>query len=261
MGVIESIKSRKSVRRYQDIYLDSEILKGIKNDLENYIPKFGESKIRFQILKAEDEIEAAKLGFLWGIGKINAPHCIVGICQDDEGMQEIGFALEQEVLKLTSAGYGTCWLGTFDREALNLKCRIKGKEQIGIVIAFGVAQKEGFLNNNFRKIAGSTKRKDIKEIWMNYAEEKNNKKIAGLVEMSILAPSSNNKQPVRIIIRENRADFFLVEDSKINAGIFMAHFYLCASQISNDVNILIVREPFKCYNQRKEMDYVASILF
>jgi nitroreductase len=93
--------------------------------------------VRFEVLTPEDEAEAAKLGFLFGLGKINAPYCIIGICDNDLGMQELGFALEQEVLKLTSAGYGTCWFGTFDRKTLNVKLNIKENERISVAVAFG----------------------------------------------------------------------------------------------------------------------------
>lgn len=108
MNIKESIQVRKSVRKYKDTYVESNILKEIQKDLENYTSKFGTSRVRFEILTAEDETKVAKLGFLWGAGKINAAYCIIGICENDQGMQELGFALEQEVLKLTSAGYGTC---------------------------------------------------------------------------------------------------------------------------------------------------------
>jgi nitroreductase len=261
MNIKESIQIRKSMRRYKDTCVDSEILKEIQSDMEKYNPEFGTSRVRFKILMPEDETEVAKLGFLWGVGKINAPYCIIGICDNDQGMQELGFALEPEVLKLTLAGYGTCWLGTFDRRELNLKCSIIREERIGVVIAFGVAHEGGFLNNNFRKIAGSTKRKNIKEIWMNYPEEGADEEIAEMVKMSILAPSSNNGQPVRVIIKEKRADFFLVGNSRIDAGIFMSHFYLCASEISDTVNISIESHPLECYNQEEAAKYVASIFF
>ncbi|MDO9490931.1 MAG: nitroreductase family protein [Acetobacterium sp.] len=261
MSLRESIQTRKSVRRYKDTCVERNIVIEVKNDLQNYTSKFGTSRVRFEVLTAEDETEVAKLGFLWGVGKINAPYCIIGICEDDQGMQELGFALEPEVLKLTSAGYGTCWLGTFDRKALNLKFNVKEKEQIGVVIAFGAAQEGGFLNSSFRKIAGSTKRKEIKEIWMNYPEVKAAEEIAMLVKMSILAPSSNNGQPVRVIIKEKRADFFLIGNSRIDAGIFMSHFYLCASEICDNVNISIESYPLECYTQEKATKYVASIFF
>ncbi|PKM68640.1 MAG: hypothetical protein CVU95_03295 [Firmicutes bacterium HGW-Firmicutes-2] len=261
MDIIESMLKRKSVRKYKDTLVESNILIEIQKNLEKYIPKFGNSRVRFEVLMTKDDTEDVKLGFLWGVGKINAPYCIIGICEDDLGMQELGFALEPEVLKLTYAGYGTCWLGTYDRKVLNLKCSIKKNERIGVVIAFGIAQDEGFLNNNFRKIAGSTKRKDIKEIWMNYTEENLDEGILEIVKMSTLAPSANNGQPVRVIIKEKRADFFLVGNSRIDAGIFMSHFYLCARETSNTVSISIESHPLEGYNQENAAKYVASIFF
>lgn len=165
-----------------------------------------------------------------------------------EGMLEIGFALEQEVLKITEAGFGTCWLGTYDGRLLADRYNLASNEKIGIAVAVGVAKDEEFINTQFRKIAGSTKRRSIQEICLNYGDINLDMQIIEMIELSILAPSPNILQPVRVAIENNRADFYLNSDSSVDAGIFMSHFYLCAVEIYKEVKVIVEQPKEKCYN-------------
>lgn len=262
MNATMAIKARKSTRKYKDSNVNKELMAQVKQDLEEFAPIFSKAKVRFEILNSLKETKNAKLGFLWGIGKINAPCCIVGICEDmDEGMKEIGFALEQEVLKITEAGYGTCWLGTFNAKALSDKCKLTDKEKIGVVVAVGVAKEDGFMNTQFRQIAGSTKRKSIQEICLNHNDKNLDSQIIEMMELSILAPSANNMQPVRVAIENNRADFYLKSDSSVDVGIFMSHFYLCAIEKYKEVKVSVEEPKSKCYNVDDSSIYAASIIF
>lgn len=258
MNIKNAIISRKSVRKYSDEAVDKLMLNRIQQSLNNYIPLFSETKVRFQVIDSCEQTKKAKIGFLFG--KINAPCCIVGICEDDKkGMLELGFAIEQEVLKLTDEGYGTCWLGTFNREVISKICGIKENEKPGIVIAVGKAKENVFMNNGFRKIAGSTKRKNPDEVCIDSLNKTESSIINEILKLSILAPSANNNQPVRVNIDENKADFFLVNDSTIDAGIFISHFYLCAKEYFNDVKIIIENSLEK--TNEKGHNYIATIIF
>ena len=229
MNVQGAIKTRKSVRKYTSEKVDVQFLQQIQVDLDNYTPTFSDTKVRFQITNNYDDTQKTKIGFLHGLGKINAPCCIVGICGDDnQGMLELGFALEQTVLKLTDAGYATCWLGTFDKTTMAEMCSLQENEKVGIVIAVGYEKNDAFMNNGFRRIAGSVKRKSFDEISIKSSYTDADCKVKKIINLSILAPSANNVQPVRVSADHSRADFYLIENSKIDVGIFMSHFYLCA---------------------------------
>lgn len=262
MNAIMAMKARKSIRKYKEDSVPKELLKQVKSDLQEYVTVVSEAKIRFEIIDSLEQMKSAKLGFLWGIGKINAPCCIVGICEDmHEGMTEIGFALEQEVLKITEAGYGTCWLATFNDKYLSDRCHLTNNEKIGIAVAVGVAKDEDFINTKFRKIARSTKRKNIEEICLNYNDISKDFSILEMIELSILAPSANNLQPVRVAIDHDRADFYLKGDSNVDAGIFMSHFYLCAFEKYKEVKVSVEEPKVKCYNVDNSCTYIASIIF
>lgn len=262
MNINEVIQKRKSVRKYEKTNVNQDVLSEIEKDLDNYVPVFSSSKVRFEIIRNEEMTQNVKLGFLFGIGKIDAPCCIVGIYEDNQkGNQEIGFALEQEVLKLTQLGYGTCWLKTFDKELLTKLCNVTKEEEIGVVIAVGIEKQDDFMNSKFRKLAGSKKRKSISEICLNESQENMDKQIIDMIKLSILAPSANNAQPVRIGIDNNRADFYLTNESMIDTGIFISHFYLLVKEQYNNVKIIVEKPNPKCYNVNNGHTYIASIMY
>lgn len=259
MNVLAAIEVRKSVRKYKNEKIDPHTLEQLQSDLDRYTPVFSHAKTRFRVINNYEETQKAKIGFLYGLGKINAPCCIAGICKNNEGMLEIGFALEQEVLKLTDMGYATCWLGTFDRQAIAEMCSLKDYEKVGIVIAVGYQKDDAFMNNGFRRVARSDTRKNFDEICMNHLDKNMDDKIRKMIHLSMLAPSANNGQPVRVKIGHNRADFYLVNDSKIDAGIFISHFYLCALELYHEVKIISENPPKA--DIPDNYAYVSSILF
>lgn len=237
MNLLEAMEQRKSVRSYSMEEVEERILTQLKDSLtqsSNFAEKSG---ARFEVLTGYSK--EAKTGFLFGIGKIKAPGMIVGIYEKEEELIEIGFRLEQEVLFLVREGYGSCFLGTFDESALRSCCKLTDKEHIGIVLVFGKPNKDGsFMNGTFRSLAGSTKRKSYQEILLNANEYEEQSAIVDVVKHAIMAPSGNNMQPVRVMVRENQAVFYLKNrHSLVDLGIFLAHFYLCCLEIYDNVEV------------------------
>lgn len=204
MAIQEIIERRKSVRKYKSEPVDRHLLEQLQANLDKYISAFSNAKIRFQVINNYENTQKMRIGFLYGLGKINAPCCIAAICDNGEGMMEIGFALEQVVLKLTERGYATCWLGTFDKQAMANLCGLKGSEQIGIVIAVGYEEDNAFINNEFRKVTRSNKRKKLEEICINSTLADIDDRVRQIIQLSILAPSANNVHlyALKLIITE-----------------------------------------------------------
>lgn len=226
MNYVKAMEERKSVRNYEDAEVEEAVVKTLEASLSRKRPGISSGSIRFSILTAREAVKEARTGFLYGIGKINAPAIIVGICEKPEDQLEIGFLLEREVLYLTEKGYGTCFLGTFQREALRTLCHLSDTEQISVVVAFGKKKSGTFLNGGFRTLAGSTKRKNYREILWNAAEFSEASPLIDAVKHAIMAPSGNNRQPVRVLIKGTAASFYYEKGCELDAGIFMAHFYL-----------------------------------
>ncbi len=262
MNLKETITKRKSVRKYADTPVSQDLIDSIQKDLSNYTCIFSDSKVRFEVISNLKEEKDVSLGTLWGLLKINSPCCILGIYEvSSQGMLDLGFALEQQVLKITAAGYGSCWFGNFNANSFAHIGNLSSTEKIGIIISFGLPKEDTFLNTNFRKIAGSTKRKPISEICLNYDNIANNSTLIELIHLSILAPSANNAQPVRIGIDNNRADFYLTNNITIDAGIFISHFYLYAKSLFSQVSLIEDRPLVPAYTVPPASTYIASIIF
>lgn len=237
MNIIEAMEQRKSVRSYKNEEVEEKVISQLKESLGKTAGSLVKGNVRYEVVTGF--CKEAKTGFLYGMAKINAPAMIVGIYEEEEDLIEIGFRLEKEVLELTMKGYGTCFLGTYDEETLRSYCKLSDKEKIGIVVVFGkVNEKSKFRNGALRSIAGSTKRKNYKEIMLNADNYQEADKMVTMVKHAIMAPSANNVQPVRVKVEEGKALFYLKESKYlVDLGIFVAHFYLYSKEICDKVEI------------------------
>lgn len=238
MNNLQAMEYRKSVRSYRNEEVEERVVTQVLDSLSKEQSGLTSGRIRFEAIVGDNNVKNAKTGFLFGLGKINAPAMIVAIYEDEQDLVEIGFRLEKEVLFLVKEGYGTCFLGTYDEKKLRHVCKLSEQEHIGVVLVFGKANEDSrFMNGTFRSIAGSTKRKSYQEILLNADEFTEEDAIVDVVKHAIMAPSGNNCQPVRVLIKENQATFYLRDNHLIDLGIFMAHFYLYCLEIYDNVTI------------------------
>jgi len=273
MNLYDAITNRVSIRKYADKPVEVSILNQLKDDLKKLVPLDPNSTARLELISDTEIVKEIGIGFLGGRLKINAPHCIVGITSGEENCaQNVGFILEQAILNLGDKGISTIWLGTFSKEKIQSICHVKPNEKAIIVIAFGYAEK-GFYNSGMRKLLSASKRKDITEIafykgWGNTVEPYllNNQPMKKILSMSTRCPSGNNAQPVRVVLEEDRALFYIkinskYETYKIDAGIFMAHFYLSCIEEALKPVICIDRLEHNNYNIPNDYTYIGAIQY
>lgn len=273
MNLYNTITNRKSIRKYSEKQLDDKVLKQIKLKLQNLKLLNSSINVRFELITKPEITSTTGIGFMGGMIKINAPHCIVGITENKEGcMENVGFALEQAVLQLQNEGISTCWLGTYNKESIHSICNIKENEEIAIVIALGYAEKS-FYNNGMRKLLSTSKRKNItetcfykewgKDISQYLLKEASMKKV---LYMASLSPSADNGQPVRVIVEENKTLFFVrvnkkSELYKVDVGIFIAHFYLSGIQEGLDLTFYVDHEHHTHYNIPNDYIYIGNLRY
>lgn len=253
------ICNRKSVRKYNSECVTEEILNTLQSNLDDYkcIQVQNQGEVRFQVLETDKE---SGLGFLFGLGKINAPYCIAGIVTRKEQELEVGFALEQQVLYLTEQGLGTCWLGTFDKKIMSKRCHLQKNEMICYIVAFGYSTQTGFMNNNFRKLAGSVKRKPFQEICL-VKEHDVNDMVKECINMAILAPSANNIQPVRVLPESMNIHLYQKNDAYIDTGIFLSHCYLILEKYKAEGKLQNITITFDTQNKINDFKEVTCISY
>lgn len=230
--ITEVIKSRYSVRNYEDKPLSDEIIKA----LEDYISKVDNPfkiNIRIKLIKKDSFKNESKLG-TYGVIK-GASYYLVAACEDkDFALEALGYTLEKVILYCTSLGLGTVWLGgTFSRGDFSKAINLKENEILPIVSPVGY---EGGKKSLLATIIGShkNKRENYSDLFFNENFDtpltlEGANEYGEALEMVRLAPSASNKQPWRIVKNDDEIHIYTngkINMNKIDIGIALCHLDL-----------------------------------
>lgn len=236
----EIIKSRHSVRTYENNELPKDVLNKVKtyiDEINNSNGIFG-NKIRINLIEKNDENKETKLGTYGVIKGANYYLTAAYDKSDDKGLYDIGYLLEKVVLYCTDLGLGTVWLGgTFNKSKFAEAINLKDNESLSIVCPFGIeADKKTFIakmlgvNTNKRKDFTSLFFKDNFDTALSYEEAG---EYGEVLENIRLAPSALNKQPWRIVKEDNKLHIYSdgkIDMNKVDIGIALCHLELTARE-------------------------------
>ena len=240
-SIMDSIRSRKSVRSFDGQSLRPDDLAKLRAFMENIENPYGQ-KVNFLLLDAGQEKLSCPVitgTELYVGGKLKpAPHC----------NEAFGYSFECLVLYARSLGIGTtCIGGTIDRAAFELAMGLEGDELMPCVSPLGYpAEKMSLREALMRKSIRADERRPFEELF--FAEDFDiplTKAAAGPLAAPLeavrLAPSAVNKQPWRIVLTEQAAHFYLqrarglggslIDMQKIDLGIALCHFSLTAREL------------------------------
>jgi len=250
-NAFEAIKERISVRSYSSRPVEETL----RRDLEDYIETLGSGPFgitpRFKILALEplDKKEMRGLG-TYGFIK-GARLYLLGAVKDAPGaMEDLGYCMEKIILKATSLGLGTCWLGgTFKRAAFARKMSLDTGELLPAITPVGhPVNKTTSADRLTRLAAKSKKRKPWSEVFFGPGgkaplTDNEAKRYHDPLEAVRLGPSASNRQPWRIIKDEAGKFHLFLKESKLfnrilgkirlqnlDMGIAMCHFAMVARE-------------------------------
>ena len=253
MTMIEAIRTRKSCRTYDERVIEPEKSDELKQFLASQIKTPFGSTVRFHLIDC-GEMEIGELKNLTTYGVIRgARQFIVGaVVKQTRAMEDYGYCLERMILKATSLGLGTCWLGgTFKRSGFADKIGIKEGESLPAVTPVGYPRdRRSVVDRVFRYVASSDKRKPWNELFYlhdtgHFLDDRNCGGFSTHLECVRLAPSASNKQPWRIIMGGGQGAFHFylkrtpgygnmgkgIELKNVDMGIAMCHFELAAQEL------------------------------
>ncbi|MGN1277845.1 MAG: nitroreductase family protein [Floccifex sp.] len=211
MDVIEAMKNRHSVRQYELVAIENNILSILQDEI-NSCNK--ESGLHIQLIANEPK---AFDGLMAHYGKFSGvTNYIALIGPKNEQLDGLcGYYGEKLVLKAQQLGLNTCWVamtykkipGTFE---------IKSNEKLTVVIALGYGKTNGVAH----------KSKDMKAV-SNICEESPEWFRNG-VKAALLAPTAMNQQKFYITYMDG---FVSIKPgfgfySKVDMGIVKYHFEL-----------------------------------
>lgn len=220
-SIVQTIQTRSSWRTFQRNPLEAQLLKEIEQMIATKIPGPFERATRFQLLFAEGENQTALQGLrTYGFIKGASAFVAGAVEQGQYDLEEYGYQLEYRILKLTQMGLQTCWLGgTFSQSKFAARIQLQKGEVLPAITPLGIAlEKRRTFDQVVRKVAQSAQRRDWEELFFNTDLEPLTPEMAGdfsdALEALRLAPSSNNKQPWRVVMDQGRLHFYLWRKGK-----------------------------------------------
>lgn len=252
--VVDLARQRHSCRSFDGRGLPP----GILADLEGFFAGLAwpfASRLRFGVIdnekvRSENLFSAGSYGLIRG-----ARFYLTALVRKDEPRrwEDAGFALEAVVLRATSLGLGSCWIGgVFDRKRFGRALGIGAGEQLPAVIAVGrPAARPSLRDRLVRWSAGGDRRKSPAELffagdWRTPLRYEESPQWAPPLDCLRLAPSASNKQPWRVLRAGGAFHFFLGRDrayssmmpladlQRIDLGIALCHFQAAAADAGLD---------------------------
>ena len=241
MELYDAIFYRRSTRKYSNKRVKEGLLEEVKNICSQITYLNQELDIKAHVVERGHLVQ-----FSMGKScKFKAPHYIVITSKNgDDYLQNIGFAMEEVVLKLTTLGLATCWLeSNIKREDIldfvDLSVdELENEEDLNLehpysIIAFGYPEES-------EKLFRTDKDTDRKRI--NHVCKKINKDIEKIVESVRWSPSMKNSQPWVLYNDSNMIHLYeekqkknLKFTNKISMGIALRHLDIASKEFGLEV--------------------------
>lgn len=239
-SIEKSVKKRYSVRNYKEQEVELDKRKAIESFVNSLDNPFG-NKVNFHYLENREMKDEDKLG-TYGVIKGAMQYIGTTIKLEPMALEALGYELEAVILYLAHLELGTCWLGgTFNRKGFAKAMNIEEDEIFPIITPYGyAATKKHMKEIVMRKMIKADQRKEWNQLfYINDFQTTLTKEKAGDLEVPLemvrLGPSASNKQPWRILIKDNACHFyeykqpgysdsFPYDIQRVDMGIAAAHF-------------------------------------
>jgi len=247
--VVELIRSRTSVRDYTEEAIPPAARAELERACSSLVRGPLGTSCRF-LLVERDRAGVGPAAAIGTYGMIRGARTyLAGAARRGPADQEdYGFLFEQLLLKAADLGLATCWLGgTFTRGGFAAAAGLAADEAMPAVSPVGLAPgRRSIWDGAVRTLAGSRRRKPWAELFFDggFATPLP-RESAGpyreALEMVQLAPSASNRQPWRLLRRDDAFHFYLRRTpgygrvagndlQRLDIGIAMAHFQLTLAE-------------------------------
>ena len=140
-STIDVLRTRRSIRRYEDKDVSSDVLGEILEAARQAPSAANRQPYRFIVL-TDDDLKRPLSKGLWNRFIKDAPVTIVG-CADTSGITgkwaviDTTIAMQNMVIAAWSLGVGSCWIGDFKEQKVKTLLSIPEKWKVVALLPFG----------------------------------------------------------------------------------------------------------------------------
>lgn len=257
----ESVRSRRSVRTYDPQPLTAQDRDALCAYMEKIENPYG-IPVTFRLLEGMSSPVV-----------VGTDLFVAGKMEKNTHMNEaFGYSFEKLVLYAEAMGIGTVWIGgTMDRGAFEKAMALSANEVMPCVSPLGYpAKKMSLRETMMRKTVKANERLPFEQIAFRGSfnvpmAESEAGALRLPLEMVRLAPSAINRQPWRMVAKDDTVHFYIkrskgfgsgeIDMQKIDMGIALCHFEMMARERGMEPEFVIAEPEME---GKGEMAYIAS---
>ncbi len=239
--LFQAILSRHSTRRFKNETPSPSALQQVEGFLQDVKPLCPENHFECLLRPTQGENLAEIMG---AYGRIVNPPCyLVPYLQGGtHPLTDLGYRAEQIVIRLTAAGWATCYLGTLNRqENVCRKLNLPEAAHIGALLLFGQPTRGiagRAVNQLIHNMAGAQNRLPVEQLFFNESFTNPSQPpsdIADIIQAARSAPSAVNTQPWRFLLKKHLYLFVVRHNPRYKAENQLYRYYdagICMANIS-----------------------------
>jgi len=229
-----AILARRSVRRYERTPLAVDELARVREIATSTTPLVPTN--RLVVLMRDVQPDERLVETLGAYGRlVTPPHYLVPyIVGERHPLTDLGYRVEQIVVRLTMMGLGTCYIGALSREdAVRERFALPATARVGALLILGrpaVAWGGRAFNAAMRRAAGATNKLPAERIFFQDtfdAPATPPADLARIIEAARQAPSAVNAQPWRFLWQGGQLYLFVTRRNPryVGAGSDLYRLY------------------------------------
>lgn len=261
-----AILNRRSVRRYDQTALDAGMIDQVQHLIERIEPLIPENHFDVRhhdgMLIDKDFISSmGAYGYILTPPHALAPYIIGNIYP----LVDLGYRVEQIVIRLTGIGIGTCYVGTLSREEANrARLDLPADSRCGALLVFGYqahSTTDRALNSLMRSVPRGNTRLPLNQIFyqgsFDYPTHPPDD-LFPILTAGRSSPSAVNAQPWRFLWHDGDLHIFVKRHNpKYGRGPGQAYRYydggICLANIKLALNTLELKGEWILYGQGYEV--------
>jgi hypothetical protein len=280
-NLYRSILNRRSIRRYDRTALDTATIDQVQQIIDSVEPLVHENQfdVRYHDGMLIDKDFIASMGAYGYI--VTPPHALAPYISGNQyPLIDLGYRVEQIVVRLTCLDIGTCYIGTLYREEANReRLNLPTDSRCGALLVFGYPASSTTgraLNSLMRSVPRGNTRLPMNHLFFQESFDHPTDPptdLSPILTAARFSPSAVNAQPWRFLWRDGKLHLFVNRYNPkygrgpgqayrfYDGGICMANIKLALNALELDGKWILFEQNQEAPNHPPHLEPLATLAF